>query len=67
VPETNEDGGQETRGAYILGMVNVGVWAIAIIAMVFLMQRCPGAKGMFPILAGGVAVGIALLSTIGRR
>ena len=47
-------------------MVNVGIWAIAMIALVFIIDDYPGAKGMYPILAGGTAVGIALISTIGR-
>ena len=34
------------------------------LAMVFLMQDYPGAKGLFPILGGGIAVGISLISTI---
>ena len=52
------------RGARVLGMVNLGIWAISIVALVFLMQRAPSAKGMFPILGGGVAIGIALLSAL---
>jgi hypothetical protein len=51
---------------YTLAMVNVGIWAIAIVAMVFLMQDAPGAKKLFPILAGGTAVGVALISAISK-
>ncbi len=47
-------------------MVNSGIWAIAIIALVFVMQHAPGAKGLFPILAGGVAVATALISTVNK-
>lgn len=54
------------KSAYILAMVNVVIWAIAMVAMVFLMQDAPSAKGLFPILGGGVAVGILLISTISR-
>jgi hypothetical protein len=56
----------DKRRAHVLAMVNLGIWGIAIIAMVFLMQQSPSAKGLFPILGGGVAVGIALLSTINK-
>ena len=42
------------------------IWGISIIALIFVINRMPGAKGMFPILGGGVAVGVALLSTIQR-
>ena len=51
---------------YTLAMVNVSIWAIAIVGMVFLMQDAPHAKGLFPILAGGTAVGVALISVISK-
>lgn len=54
------------RSTYILAMVNLGIWAIAIIAMIFLIQDSPIAKRMFPILGGGTAVGIALISSIAK-
>ena len=54
------------RGLYTLGMVNVGIWAIAIIALVFVIQRAPSAKGLFVIMAGGVAVSVALVSSLGK-
>ena len=65
----NDDGGSKSaqRGTYILAMVNVGIWAISIVALVFVIQRFPGARRMFPILAGGTAVGVALLSVIQKR
>ena len=50
------------RSQKVLAMVNVGIWAISLIALVFVMQHSPAAKGMFPILGGGIAVGICLLS-----
>ena len=46
----------------ILAMVNVAIWAISMIALVFVIQHSPAAKGIFPILGGGTAVGICLLS-----
>jgi hypothetical protein len=51
---------------FILAMVNVSIWALSIIAMVFLMQNSPDVKKLFPILGGGTAVGIALISTISK-
>lgn len=45
-------------------MVNSGIWAISLIALVFVMQHSPGAKGLLPILAAGTAVAIALLSAL---
>ena len=55
---------KRVRNLWILAMVNSGIWAISIIALVFVMQHSPGAKGLFPILAGGSAVAIALLSAL---
>ena len=62
----NSNPDKARRSAYILAMVNVGIWAIAIIVMVFLMQHSPIIKKIFPILASGTAVGIALISTIAK-
>ena len=56
----------DKKSTYVLAMVNVGIWAIAMIAMVFLMQDAPCAKGLFQILGGGVAVGILLIAKISR-
>lgn len=57
---------KQKRSMYILAMVNVGIWAISIIGMVFLMKHSPNVKMLFPILGGGVAVGVALISTISK-
>jgi hypothetical protein len=54
------------RAIYTLAMVNVGNWAIAMIAMIFLIQQFPGAKSLFPILGGGSAVGVALIASIAK-
>jgi uncharacterized membrane protein YpjA len=54
------------RSMYALAMANVGIWAIAMIAMVFLMQDSPSVKRLFPILGGGTAVGVALISAISK-
>jgi len=57
---------KQKRSMYILAMVNVGIWAISIIAMAFLMQHSPDVRMLFPILAGGVAIGVTLISTISK-
>lgn len=54
------------RSTYILAMVNVGIWAIALIAMFFLIQDTPIIKRISPILVSGTAVGIALISSIAK-
>ena len=51
---------------YTLAMVNVGIWAIALVALVILLEGHGNMRGMFVILAGGVAVGIQLISQISR-
>lgn len=56
-----------TRRLYTLALVNAGIWALSLIALIFVISRDPGAKGMFPILGGGAAVATALVSTIHRR
>ena len=62
----NNNSNKARRSTYILAMVNVSIWAIAIIAMIFLSQDSPIIKRIFPILAGGTAVGIALISSIAK-
>jgi len=54
------------RSARVLSYVNVGIWALAMIAMVFLMQDFHGARKLYPILGGGTAVGIALITSIAK-
>ena len=56
------DRDKRARGLWVLANVNVGIWAIAIIALVFVMQHSPAAKGMSPILGGGIAVGVSLIA-----
>ena len=62
--KANDNFSKAKRSTYILSMINVGIWAIAIIAMLFLTQDAPIIKRIFPILGGGTAVGIALISSI---
>ena len=51
---------------YTLAVVNVVIWGLAIVGMVFLIQDAPAAKKLFPLLGGGMAVGIALLSATSK-
>lgn len=64
--KVNDSLNNSKRSTYILAMVNVGIWAIAMIAMVFLIQDAPGIKKLFPILGAGTAVGIALIGSIAK-
>ena len=52
------------RSLNIIANINVAIWAISIIAMVFLMQNSPNVKMLYPILGGGTVVGIILISKI---
>ena len=52
---------------FLLVLVNANIRAVSLIGLAFMTQRCPGAKGLFPILAGGAAVGSLLVSVIWRQ
>ena len=54
------------RGLYTLAMVNTAIWALAIVALVFVIQRAPSARGLYVILAGGTAVSVTLASAIAK-
>lgn len=61
---TNQEHEKTGKSMHTLAMVNVAIWTIAIVAMVIIMERGTTVRGMFPILAGGVAVGVSLNSAI---
>jgi hypothetical protein len=54
------------KGLYTLAMVNVGIWALALIALVFLLERNGNPRGMYVILAGGTVVGIQLIAVAAK-
>jgi hypothetical protein len=60
------DLGKVKKGLYTLAMVNVGIWAVALVALAILLQGNGNLKGMFVILAGGVAVGIQMIALVSR-
>ena len=62
----NKDLKRKNRRLYILAMVNVAIWAISLIAMVFLAKHAPIVKKLYPILAGGAGVGISIIATISK-
>lgn len=63
IAETDKSN-KRIRSLWILAMVNSGIWALSIIALVFVLQHSPGAKRLFPILAGGAVVATVLLSAL---
>ena len=60
----NNDMSKQKKGLYTLAMVNAGIWAISLIALVVLLQGNGNIKGMYVILAGGTGVAIQLISSI---
>ena len=57
---------QQIRGLYTIALVNVGIWALALIALAILLQKGGNMKGMYVILAGGTGVGIQIIALISR-
>ena len=62
----NNEMSKQKKGLYTLAMVNVGIWAISLIALVVLLQGNGNLKGMFVILAGGTAVGIQMIALVSK-
>jgi hypothetical protein len=49
------------KSIFRLAIVNSALWALAIVALVFVIQDYPGVKGFFTILAGGSTIATILL------
>jgi uncharacterized membrane protein YpjA len=64
--ETDHSQRTAKRALYKLAMINTGIWAIAMIALVFLLEGNGNTRGLYPILAGGMAVGISLIASIAK-
>jgi len=58
--------GKQKKGLYTLAMINAGIWATSLIALVILLEGHGNLKGMYVILAGGTAVSVQLISLISR-
>ena len=48
-------------------MANAVVWVCSIIALIIVMQNSSSEKGLFPILGGGLAVGLMLVSILQKQ
>ena len=57
---------KQMKGLYTAAMVNVVIWALAMVALVILLQKGGNLKGMFVILAAGVGVGIQIIASISK-
>ncbi len=52
---------------YIAALTNALLWALSIIALIFVIQRCSSAKGLFVILAGGVAAASTIIAVVRKQ
>ena len=57
---------KQKKGLYTLAIVNSGIWAVAMVALVILLEGHGNLKGMYVILAAGTAVAIQLIAAISR-
>lgn len=57
---------KKLKALYTLAMVNVGIYAIGLIALVFILQKGGNVKGMYVILASGITVGIQIIALISK-
>jgi uncharacterized membrane protein YpjA len=55
---------KQNKGLYTLAMANLGIWAIAMIALIILLEKGGNLKGMFVIFISGTGIGIQILSRI---
>ena len=65
--EDNNNNIKRMRSLWILAIVNSVIWAISLIALVFVIQHSPGAKNLYPILISGTAVSIILFSVLFKK
>jgi len=49
-----------------VALANIAIWTIGLIALVFILQKGGNTKGLFVILASGMAVGIQILTRISK-
>ena len=52
------------RALYLAALANAALWVLSIVGLVFVMQRCPSANGLFVILAAGLAAAVALIASV---
>ena len=57
---------KKLKALYTLAMVNVGIYALGLVALIFMLQKGGNIKGMYVILAGGTAVGIQIIALISK-
>ena len=63
---TDNNLGKQRKTLHTLAMVNTCIWAIALVALVILLEGHGNLRGMYIILAAGVAVAIQLIAAIAK-
>jgi uncharacterized membrane protein YpjA len=57
---------KELKALYTLALVNIGIYAIGLIALVFILQKGGNVKGMYVILASGTVIGIQIIALVSK-
>ena len=57
---------KQLKQLHTLAMVNAGIWALSLIALVVLLEGSGNLRGLYVILATGVAVSIQLISLVSK-
>ena len=56
-----------SRTLSIVAFVNAILWVLSIIALIFIIQSSPSAKGLFVILAAGLGSALSIISIVGKQ
>ena len=57
----------QVRALSIVVFVNAVLWILSIIALIFIIQNSPSAKGLFVILAAGLGNGLSIISIVRKK
>lgn len=57
---------KDLKTLYTIALVNVCIWAISLIALVFVLHKGGNIRGMYVILAGGIGVGVQIIALISK-
>ncbi|MFC1920379.1 hypothetical protein ACFLYQ_01490 [Chloroflexota bacterium] len=60
----DKNSSKQSQALLISVLANAIVWVCSIIALILIMQNSSSEKGLFPILAGGLAVAVMLVSIV---
>jgi len=67
--QENETNSRKTlsRALFMAALANEALWALSVIALIFVIRRCPSAKGLFVILAAGLVAASAITAALPKR